>query len=192
MQGACSVDAPPVDSGVIHGSFSAGNNRPRGHVPSRKEGRNRPPPVERVSRMGCDEYADRIGEFAESGEKNDHFESCPECGRRLRRALAIAGAMRDLPRVSLPADAADAIRRSVIETRGGTLRRLVQAAAVLLVVAGGLGLAGILEDGASYRPLEFRVIDVEANGAHDEDLSFEYIFGPERASLVATGGTDRR
>jgi len=142
--------------------------------------------------MGCDEYADRLGEFAESGERNDHFESCPECGRKLRRALAIAGALRDLPRVSLPADAADVIRRSAFETRRGTIRRLVQAAAVLLLAAGGLGLAGLLGNGVSYQPLEFQVIDVDANGAHDEDLAFEYIFGPERASLVATGGTDRR
>ena len=110
----------------------------------------------------------------------------------LRRARRIAGSIVSLPRVTLPGVEAAAILRLAQNPRRGVVRRLVRVAAVLLVVAGGFGLVSIVTNGESYRPLDLQVIDVDANGAHDEDLAFDHIFGPERASLVATGGPDRR
>jgi anti-sigma factor RsiW len=142
--------------------------------------------------MGCDEYADRIGEIAGAGEQIEHFATCPECARRLRRARAIVAAMSGLPRVALSPDAGAAIRARVLAPRGTPVRRLVQAAAVLLLLGGCLALASYVTGSSTYQPLDLQVIDVDANGAHDEDLAFDQIFGPERTSLVATGGPDRR
>jgi hypothetical protein len=142
--------------------------------------------------MGCEKYRDRIGEFVGSRDVPAHFEACSNCAGMLRRARAIAGAVEDLPRITLPGVEADEIRRLVLYPGVGAVRRLVRVAAVLLILAGGLGLVTALTNGSNYQPLELQVIDVDANGAHDEELAFDHIFGPERTSLVATGGPDRR
>ena len=142
--------------------------------------------------MGCEKYRDRVGEFAASAKPDAHFDECPDCAERLRRARRIAQTVSNLPRVSLPEERATAILYRARSSSGGTLRRLVRVAAAVLIVAGGVGIASVLSNGSDYQPLDVRVIDVDANGTHDEDLAFDHIFGPERASLVATGGTDRR
>ena len=108
---------------------------------------------------------------------------------RLQRIRNLSGILRDLPRESLPAARAQEIRRAALSTRYPVTFPLVRAAAALLLVAGLVTMA-FLATRERYRPLELTVIDVPTNGAHDEDVAFEHIYGPDgdpaKYALVAT------
>lgn len=103
---------------------------------------------------------------------------------RLQRIRNLSGILRDVPRETLPAARAQAIRRAALSTRSPVTFPLFRAAAALLLVAGLLATA-FLATRVPYRPLELRVIDVHTNGAHDEDLAFEHIYGPDGVAMVA-------
>ncbi|MEN8150522.1 MAG: hypothetical protein ABFS86_11915 [Planctomycetota bacterium] len=128
--------------------------------------------------MDRDERADRIDEI------------------RLRRSRNLAGILRDLPRESLPADRAEEIRRAALAARPfprvAVLSPFLRVAAALLLLAGAAA-ALLVATRDRYEPLELTVIDVHANGAHDEDLAFEHIYGPDgNATKFALVATDPR
>jgi hypothetical protein len=141
--------------------------------------------------MDCEAFESLIGSLA--GENADalppHARECPACAERLRRARLLVTAIQDLPREEAPPVPAAAILARHRAGRRALGRRVLRAAAALLLLAGiGAAVGSVLRAGPGYRPLDLVFVQVSANGDSDEEIALEEVYGPDMSIPPAGGG----
>lgn len=143
--------------------------------------------------MTCEQFARCLAALSEGGAADEdadiHVEGCSACGVRLSRARALVRALTDLPEVEPPPGIEVALRAHLAVSLSSPPRHFgwKAAAAALVMVAGGLGLALTIDGDPGYEPLDLRVVE-EAGTFDEEDPGFEEIYGPETPFLMASGG----
>lgn len=104
-----------------------------------------------------------------------------------RRALVLRELLEGLPRVDPPAELDQRVRAAALSRPAPLLRPLLRAAVVLLAIGAAVWILE-LRPGRGYQPLDLRVVVEDGNGAGEEQLILEELYGPGAPAFLAGGG----